>query len=525
MTSQLAAGNTLGRYELLIPVAKGGMAQVWAARLRGTRGFQKLVAIKTILTGTIDSTRLEQMFLAEAQLASQILHPNVVGTLELGEHEGMLYLVMEWVDGEPVSHLLTQALEHGGLPMPIAVNLIAQACQGLHAAHELRDDNGNLLGVVHRDVSPQNLLVTLAGTAKLVDFGVAKVTARASNLTEIGEVKGKFSYMAPEQVHAQPIDRRADIFALGILAYLLTTGKHPFRGASPGETVKNIVSVRPPPAPSAMMPDYPPELEGVIMKALEKSPERRFASAEEMFTALEDAMPAALEASFQTQVASYMAMVMGARVNQRRAAIRQAQEVADRHRTEQGSSSIGTLRAISLDSIPDSAVTPSRSHRSSGLGAVDGGSSNPFAAASSSKRYVAGALAVLGICAAVFALRWGPAPSSAAAAASPVAVDAAVLPSAVPVATPAATRTGSARVEAGAAPIAPSDLEPEQRQKAKAGRSRVAGSALAAPVAPPGVSAAPPVAVAASPAPAAAPAVKAAPSTNAWDRDAFGGRH
>src|SRR5688572_3621420 len=106
MTAQLAAGNTLGRYELLIPVAKGGMAQVWAARLRGSRGFQKLVAIKTILSGALDNTRLEQMFLAEAQLASQIHHPNVVGTLELGEHEGMLYLVMEWVDGEPVSQVM-----------------------------------------------------------------------------------------------------------------------------------------------------------------------------------------------------------------------------------------------------------------------------------------------------------------------------------------------------------------------------------------------------------------------------------
>src|SRR4051812_42287619 len=181
--SQLVVGNTLGRYELLLPIAQGGMAQVWAARLRGTRGFQKLVAVKTILPGAIDNTRLEQMFLEEAQLASQIHHPNVVETLELGEHEGTLYLVMEWVDGEPIGHLLTQAHEHGGLPLPIAVNLIGQVCQGLHAAHGLCDDSGNLLDVVHRDVSPQNVLVTLSGVAKLVDFGIAKATGRASNMT------------------------------------------------------------------------------------------------------------------------------------------------------------------------------------------------------------------------------------------------------------------------------------------------------------------------------------------------------
>ncbi len=200
---ELTAGSNLGHYELLLPIAKGGMAQVWAARLRGTRGFQKLVAVKTILAGAIDSTRLEQMFLEEAQLASQIHHANVVQTLELGEHEGTLYLVMEWVDGEPVSQVLAQAAEKGGLPLAVAVNLIAQVCHGLHAAHELRDENGDLVGVVHRDVSPQNILITPSGKAKLVDFGIAKVTSRASNMTQQGEVKGKFGYMAPEQV--QPL--------------------------------------------------------------------------------------------------------------------------------------------------------------------------------------------------------------------------------------------------------------------------------------------------------------------------------
>lgn len=522
MMSQLVSGNTLGRYELLIPVAKGGMAQVWAARLRGTRGFQKLVAVKTILAGTIDSTRLEQMFLAEAQLAAEVHHPNVVGTLELGEHEGMLYLVMEWVDGEPVSHLLSQSLEHGGLPMPIAVNLIAQACHGLHAAHELRDENGNLLGVVHRDVSPQNLLVTLAGTAKLVDFGVAKATARAGNLTEIGEIKGKFSYMAPEQVQSQQVDRRADIFALGILAYLLTTGKHPFRGASPGETVKNIMSSKAPAAPSAMIPDYPAELEAVIMKALEKAPERRFATAEAMFAALERAMPEALEASFQAQVASYMSTVMGASVSRRRAAIRQAQETADRQRSEQGPSSIGTLRAISLDSIPDSGVTPAKALGAPGVAAAESSASNPFAAASSSKRYVAGALGVLGACVAIFALRLGPPPSATGAAASPVSREAVALPSA-PAHAAAVTPAQQAAQEG--APIVPSDLQPEKTRKAKAPRG--AGKAATTPAAPPVASAAPAAVVTAPAAVPVAPAPppKAAPSTNAWDRDAFGGRH
>jgi eukaryotic-like serine/threonine-protein kinase len=230
-TPELHAGSTLGRYELLLPIAKGGMAMVWAARMRGTRGFQKVVAIKTILPGAADNARMEEMFLEEAQLAAQIHHPNVVATHDLGEHDGVLYLVMEWVEGEPLNAVLTKAT--GGVPLPIAVNLIGQACKGLHAAHDLRDDHGSLLGVVHRDVSPQNILVTYNGTAKLVDFGIAKATSKASGLTEAGEVKGKFAYMAPEQVRGGKLDARTDLFALGILLYAITTGKHPFRGENP----------------------------------------------------------------------------------------------------------------------------------------------------------------------------------------------------------------------------------------------------------------------------------------------------
>jgi serine/threonine-protein kinase len=490
------------------------MAQVWAARLRGSRGFQKLVAIKTILSGALDNTRLEQMFLAEAQLASQIHHPNVVGTLELGEHEGMLYLVMEWVDGEPVSQVMTLAFEHGGLPLPIAVNLIAQACQGLHAAHELRDDNGNLLGVVHRDVSPQNLLVMPNGTAKLVDFGVAKATACAGNLTEVGEVKGKFSYMAPEQVQAQSVDRRADIFALGILAYLLTTGKHPFRGASPGETVKNIMSDKPPVAPSALIPDYPAGLEAVILKALQKSPQRRFKTAEEMFAALEAALPAALEASFQQEVAAYLGMVLGPRANQRRAAIRQAQEVADRHRTETGQSS-STLRAISLDSIPDGA-TPSQPQTAPLATSGSVSARNPFAAAPSSKRYVAAALVALSVGVAAMALRSGPPAGAAAASGAPQ--EAPLASSLFP--PPAAHSAVPVTVEPPL--LVPSDLVPEKTKKGKA-RAHAAAKQAVVPVVPAPI-AAPVMAPSAPATPAAAPP-KSTASSNAWDRDAFGGRH
>jgi eukaryotic-like serine/threonine-protein kinase len=338
---------TLGRYELLLPLAKGGMAEVWAARMRGTRGFQKLVAVKTILTDVIDNARLEEMFLEEAQLASQIHHPNVVTTLDLGEHEGKLYLVMEWVDGEPLTALMSVAARSGGVPLSIGVNLIGQACKGLRAAHTLEDDSGALLGVVHRDVSPQNLLVTLSGTAKLVDFGIAKATSKVSSLTEAGEIKGKFAYMAPEQVRGDDVDCRTDLFALGIVLYSITTGKHPFRGTNPAATVRRICDDAPPPLPSAVVPGYPPALERVVMKALEKSPDARFSDASEMLRALEDAMPGPLEASFETQVAEYIHGLFGVRSTERRTAIRVAQEQADRERTDPTGGTAGTMRALS----------------------------------------------------------------------------------------------------------------------------------------------------------------------------------
>src|SRR5688500_3467273 len=294
------------------------MASVWAARLHGTRGFRKLVAIKTILQGGMDNARLERMFLDEATLAAQIHHSNVVETLELGEHEGTLFLVMEWVDGEPLSHLLRASAESGGIPLPIAVNLIGQACKGLHAAHDARDDRGHLIGLVHRDISPQNVLVNYSGQAKLVDFGIAKATQRSSSLTEDGEVKGKLGYMAPEQVRGQTVDRRTDIFALGTLLYLLTTGKNPFKGENAAETMQNISSASAVAPPSAVMEGYPADLEWVVSKALEKSPNKRFATAFEMLQALERALPTCFDAGFEAEVASFINRVSGARGQDRR---------------------------------------------------------------------------------------------------------------------------------------------------------------------------------------------------------------
>jgi serine/threonine-protein kinase len=342
------------------------MGQVWAGRLRGARGFNKLVAVKTLLSPPGAEGRMENMLLEEARIAALIHHPNVVQTQELGEHDGSLYLVMEWVDGEPLSFILNRAGERSGLPLPFAVNLAAQTLLGLHAAHELTDETGKLLGVVHRDVSPHNVLVTYSGVAKLVDFGIAKATNQDSSVTEAGEVKGKYSYMAPEQIRCESVDRRADLFALGILLFTLTTGRHPFRSKHPAGVLHKISGDQAAPRPSQFVPGYSPALEAVLMKSLEKAPESRFRTAEEMFLALQDAVPEAFAAGIETQLRDYLATLLGDRATARREALRRAQVAAD-VRTGSGShlavtpgssQSASSLQALSIDKPAEVEATP-----------------------------------------------------------------------------------------------------------------------------------------------------------------------
>lgn len=324
LNGELAPGDILGRYELLLPIASGGMAAVWAARMKGTRGFQKIVAVKTMLPKLTEDAQFEQMFLDEASLASQVRHPHVVEILDLGERRGVLYLVMEWIDGVPLHELMKAAKPRGGLPLPVAVRIATQAASGLHAAHELRNARSELVGLVHRDVSPQNVLVTYTGVTKVVDFGVAKATALNDGATGHGQLKGKVSYMAPEQVLGEAMDRRADIFAMGIVLYALTTGKHPFRGESEAATLFNISSSKPAMGPRRVIPGYPEALERVVMQALHKDPAKRFATANDLARALDQAVPAEMRASTDEDVAAFVRSTVGEQREQTQRALTQA---------------------------------------------------------------------------------------------------------------------------------------------------------------------------------------------------------
>jgi serine/threonine-protein kinase len=350
----LQAGQALGRYELLAPIAKGGMGQVWVGRLRGARGFQKLVAIKTLLAVSEDSERRERMLFEEARIAGLIQHSNVVQTIELGEHHDSLYMVMEWVDGEPLSYLLKHCEASGGIPLLIAVNLVAQTLRGLQAAHDLRDGAGASLGVVHRDVSPHNVLVSYGGVAKLVDFGIAKAMNQEVNSTTTGEIKGKFAYMAPEQILGNPVDRRADVFSVGIMLHLLTSGHHPFRNHESIGVLHSITSNTPAMRPSSLKPGYSAALEAVVMRALEKDREQRWASADEMREALQRAVPEAFAIGFDAEIEGFMSATCGQRAAAKREALRRFEQradllLSDGRRVGATAQSASSLRAVSVD--------------------------------------------------------------------------------------------------------------------------------------------------------------------------------
>ena len=233
----------IGRYETLFRIAAGGMAEVYAGRVTGEAGFEKLVAIKSMLPNIAEDEEFIQMFLDEARLAANIDHPNVVSTRDLGrDADGSLFIVMDLVVGVTLSKLLrTSQKSNAQISLPIAVELIAQAAAGLDAAHNAVTPLGDRLEIVHRDVSPQNVLIGVDGRARITDFGVARALQRITHTTG-DRFKGKFGYSAPEQLQGAPLDCRADIFSLGIVAWELLTYRRLFAARTPAETVARILS-------------------------------------------------------------------------------------------------------------------------------------------------------------------------------------------------------------------------------------------------------------------------------------------
>jgi eukaryotic-like serine/threonine-protein kinase len=271
----------MGRYEIVGHLATGGMAEILLGKLVGPSGFERPVVVKRILPHLARLDEFVGMFVDEARIVAGIRHPNVVQVHELAHEGGELFLAMEYLEGESLGGLLRRLVtRRQNLDRVLGGFVIAEACAGLHAAHELTDEDGMPRDLVHRDVSPQNVFVTYDGQIKLLDFGIAKAANRSTR-TEAGRVKGKFAYMSPEQCLGKPLDRRSDIFALGILLWELSTGRQLFKRASEHLTFKAICEERIVP-PSEIVPDHPPELEAIMMRALARRRDDRYASALEL---------------------------------------------------------------------------------------------------------------------------------------------------------------------------------------------------------------------------------------------------
>jgi eukaryotic-like serine/threonine-protein kinase len=281
-------GTTLGRYVLRYEIARGGMGTVFLAQLPGPSGFEKWAAIKWIHPHLSKDARFISMFLDEARLAAQVQHVNVCQVIDLVAESGRCWLVMEYLHGESFAAVIGRAVRReGNLPVPIAVRIVIDAARGLHAAHVAVAKDGSPLGIVHRDVSPHNIQVLYDGTSKLLDFGVAKARGRVSG-SEPGELKGKIPYMSPEQLRRTELDRRADVWALGVVLWEALTGKFLFRAASEAITMRRILEAEiEPPSVFRSIGTIDPTLDRIVRGALERDLGKRTSSAGELADALE----------------------------------------------------------------------------------------------------------------------------------------------------------------------------------------------------------------------------------------------
>ena len=304
LTGSYPALSQFGKYELLGRIAAGGMAEVFLAREIGAHGTRRSVAIKRIHPHMADDERFIEMFRDEARLAMRLTHPNICHIYEFGELDGHHYLAMEFIHGIALGRLMRKAREVSGIPIPIAVKVASRIAEALHWAHNATDEEGEPLGLVHRDVTPHNIMIGFDGTVKLLDFGIAKANTQAAH-TRAGTVKGKFSYMSPEQCGGFPLDGRSDVFSLGVCLFEALTGKALYVRDNELVTMRAIVD-EPVPSIRTVRPEVSEELDAIVRRALEKNPSQRFADAGELQLALERFLALSGEVVSSTGIARFL---------------------------------------------------------------------------------------------------------------------------------------------------------------------------------------------------------------------------
>ena len=299
-----------GKYRLIQPLAQGGMAEIFLAKQQGPAGYEKSVVIKRVLSHFSSNADFVEMFLDEARLAALLSHPNIVQLFDFGEVEGAYYLCMEYLRGEDL-HTLLRLAKNKNLIIPpqVAATVVAAACDALHYAHNLTTDEGKPLHIIHRDISPSNIFLTFQGQVKVLDFGIARAEGKVVK-TAMGVIKGKISYMAPEQARGYPLDARVDVWALGVTLHELLTGKRLFSRNSDVESFKALLD-DPIPLPSEVKDGIPDELNAIVGKALERNLDHRYASAKAMYDDLDDFLASRTYMPPQTLLTQYLQELVG----------------------------------------------------------------------------------------------------------------------------------------------------------------------------------------------------------------------
>ncbi len=423
-----------GRYTLIKKLATGGMAEIWLARQRGLAGFNRFVVIKKILSHLSEQQTFVDMFLDEARTSAQLNHPNVVQIYDLGKEGDAYFIAMEFIAGENLSAIAWRGMNRG-LPLSaaFAARVIADACKALHYAHHLRGSDGRPLEIVHRDVSPQNILVTYDGEVKVVDFGIAKAATK-SEQTKTGMLKGKFSYMSPEQCMGAQVDMRSDIFALGILLYELCTGRRLFKHESELMILEMITKRAIAPV-RQVAPEVPLELERIVMKALKKDVAERHQTAQGLQAELEAFLRTHEEPTTNADVARYLKRLFADRIEEKRRLreLASRDDFEERFGVEADDDEARPRRVVhgpSPSQIMVSGVSPPSQTRSAGAessllaasssatrGSMYGtyGGSYPESSSWLTRLVILGALVVIGVAGTILVSHRSPEPSSSKA--------------------------------------------------------------------------------------------------------------
>jgi serine/threonine protein kinase len=325
-----ALPRQFGKYTLLRRLAAGGMAELFLALHRSVAGFEKLMVIKRILPSVNEDKAFIDMLLHEARIAATLSHPNIVHIFDVGHIDGTYFIAMEHIHGEDIGAILRAMKKKGQreFPLEYALSIVLGATAGLAYAHDKRDLDGAPLHIVHRDISPRNIVVSFTGDVKIVDFGIAKSTSEPVDDTQGGQIKGKASYMSPEQASGQPVDWRSDIFAAGVMLFELTTGRRLFRGASEFETLK-LICDKEYPRPTEIKPDYPKALEQIVMRALAKKRDERYQSARELQADLEDFVREERIAVSPVSLARWMQLLFQDQLVEQKEALQDVKQLAD----------------------------------------------------------------------------------------------------------------------------------------------------------------------------------------------------